>query len=361
MSAGQQCSAIHLVEAKSVTDAANFHGEEGINAGGIGDVIGVDVSVTKGQRSHRLLRTCDELAGAVNVEVVAQTSAIDQLGCGEIVGSVHVGIVLEDPTDHICRIAEAACSDRSGCGRSADQAGAPQSCRRPSGNHTPRTGRRQLHKYTTGQLGGCELDRRVGEVESIRPTTTVLPHHQHVGVGVFNDSASATESTRRMWLAPAAKAYAAVNARMTSTTTTAPTTSTTSRRATNRAPLMRQTNAHSASSKSIDHRRETFGISDHDMADTDVATQPFELVDDVFDRPDQQEWGFIDQLPSDAEAVRGGFNTLVRTAADVHKLHKDRPLDGSVPTSSRLFQPLRTLADGVLRASACRPRRVSGR
>lgn len=81
--AGDRRSEMRLVEAKSVADTLNFHCEiERVDARRVGDVLRVDVSVTQGQWSQRFMRRGDDLAGSLGVEVLAETSPLDQFGGG---------------------------------------------------------------------------------------------------------------------------------------------------------------------------------------------------------------------------------------------------------------------------------------
>jgi hypothetical protein len=57
----------------------------------------------------------------------------------------------------------------------------------------------------------------------------------------------------------------------------------------------------STSSERVDHRRETLGVTDHDVVDAEVGAQTLQLVDDMLDRTDQRERCLLDEFVGGAK------------------------------------------------------------
>ena len=141
------------------------------------------MSVAEGQGSFRLIGAGDERGSSGGVDVDAEVGTVDELRGGKVVDALPVRTILEPAADHIGRFAEAARSDRGSRRGGADQACAPQPSRRPGGDDTSGARRGPLHQHTPREIGGSDLDGRVGEVELERAPPAVFAHHQDIGVG----------------------------------------------------------------------------------------------------------------------------------------------------------------------------------
>ena len=155
------------VEAEAAINASHLHSKiEHIDASGVDDVVGVDVPVAEDQRSPGLVGPRHEMDGSGSPEVVTHTGSLDQLGRGEIVGTVQLRIIQEVSSDHIDRVANTTEPNRGSCHRRAHKTGAPHPSGRTGTTHPTGAGRCSLHQHTPSRSAA---DASTGELDKSLP------------------------------------------------------------------------------------------------------------------------------------------------------------------------------------------------
>lgn len=108
----------------------------------------------------------------------------------------------------------------------------------------------------------------------------------------------------------------------------------------------------SASGQGIDNRCEAFGIANNEVTDANVGSQPLQLVDNLRNGTEQQEWGAVDQCAIDSKALGRRFDSFISILTDVDELHQCGELDAAASITSGVGQPTRPLPDIVDRKAS---------